>query len=279
MTYDIIIVINSSHRAQSVTTHSLFPPTFPWVIVVPYEQLDDYKQFGNHLVILPKGFPPYLSSQRQWVMDTYGKKYKYVWMMDDDLTYYYRTPEFKLKKCENHSDMQKMFDATLWHLQIVPLVGISNRFMNNVVKTEYKELDKVTKSYAINSEVFRELGIKLNPFEPFQAQDTHLSICVLNGGYKNRIIHSFAQQDVESHAPGGCSVYRTAETTKKVSEWMAANHPEVTVKAKQTKTKWGLKELKNGMNLRIDFNVAWKDAYKPKTRQAGGLNTLFKKKS
>ena len=87
-----------------------------------------------------------------------------------------------------------------------------------------------------------------------------MTLCFLNAGYKNRVIHSFAQEDIGSNADGGCSAYRTSDTQKNAMMWLAANHPEVSIKIKYSKTGWKL----NKNNCRVDCIVQWKKAYKPK---------------
>jgi hypothetical protein len=211
--------------------------------------------------------------------------YKYIWLMDDDLTFFRRKTKkikgetkFVLRKCkEKH--ITKMMYAMHKHLQEVPIVGISTRLGNNRVTDDYDEINRVTRCYAINTKVFKEVGAVFNPFEPFVAEDFHVALCFLNKGHKTRILHTYAQEDIGSNADGGCSEYRTAEVQKKTSFWMAENHPEVTVRGKFSKGSWGLQKLKDGRNYRVDVIVGWRKAYKPKKKRTttGGLNSFFKK--
>jgi len=274
---DVLIVINSSNRAGKIRTNSMFPARANYVIAIPEEQYGDYSSIhgDSRLIPVPKQYK-YLPSQRQYVMEwAHTKGIKFIWFMDDDLTFFTRKDlaSTKLTKCDE-DDIATMICCMQRELKNYPLVGISTRLGNNFV-TEYSDtIGRVTRCYALNVEVFKQVGAVFNPIEPFVAEDFHITLCFLNAGHPNAIIYAFAQEDVGSNAPGGCSFYRTAEVQKTTMEWMAANHPEVTVKLKQNKTGWNLPGSTD--NIRVDCIVQWKKAYKP--RRIGGLNKLFAKK-
>ena len=273
---DTIIIINSSNRYGNIRTHKLFPDDLiDWVYAVPYDQVSSYVgvlQDNNKVMEIPRGVPQYLSSQRQYVMERCIKdKYKYVWLMDDDLTFF-RRKDMKLKKCKK-KHIKEMFLDVRKHLESMPVVGVSTRLGNNRVTTDYDETNRVTRCYAMSTEAFKDVGATFAPFEPFLAQDFHMTLCFLNKGHNNRILYTYAQEDIGSNAEGGCSYYRSQKLQKRVSFWFADNHPEVTVRAKSSKN-W------NGYEgARVDMTVQWKKAYKPKkVRASGGLNALFDKK-
>jgi len=268
MIEDTIIVINSSHRADRVITPTLFPEgVIKWVIAVPEEQLQEYAQYWpNNLVSIPSYVASYLSSQRQWVMQNYWDTYTNIWFMDDDLKFFYRKEDGKtnLTRITSTDTMENLILSVVSHLEDKALVSISERFGNNFVTSPYKDIGKIRACYAVNTQVFKNIGAVFNPIEPFQAQDYHIVLCFLNAGYKNRILFNYAF-DEKSSAPGGCSVYRTAKTVEETSKWMAANHPEVTLKIKYSKTDWGMVDVGNGIKARVDIRVQWKKAYRPNT--------------
>lgn len=275
---DMLIVINSSNRAGKIKTDLMFPDHANYVIAFPEEQYDEYAKFhrssGSWSLTIPRHHK-YLPSQRQYIMEwAHAKGIKFIWFMDDDLTFFARnTVSTKLTKCTK-DDVSDMINCMKVSLDKYPLVGISTRLGNNFV-TEYSDtIGRVTRCYALNVEVFKQVGAVFNPIEPFVAEDFHITLCFLNAGYPNEIIYAFAQEDVGSNAPGGCSLYRTAEVQKATMEWMAANHPEVTIKLKQNKTGWNLPGSVD--NIRVDCVVQWKKAYRPK--RTGGLNKLFAKR-
>jgi len=258
-----IIVINSSNRIDKLKTHKIFDEDLNWVMAIPKDQEELYSalpELKDHLYLIPDDVPQYLPSQRQHIMEHFGKKYPYVFLMDDDLVFLKRKHGIKLKKCKS-KDVVKMVKDVEKHLKEFPIVGISTRFGNNCVKEDYTDITRVTRCYAIDTKIFFKVGAVFNPFEPFVAEDFHLNICFLNKGYPNRVLYKYAQDDAGSNQDGGCSLYRTPEVQKKTSMWMAAHHPEVTVKVKKSKN-W-----KGFGDTRVDMVIAWKKAYKRQRRQ------------
>jgi hypothetical protein len=256
---DTLIIINSANRADKVITHKLFPKnTIDWKIVVPADQYKEYsKNYWPRVEAVDDEVPPYLPSQRQWCVEQFQNNYKYIWFMDDDLTFFVRTIELKLEKA-GVPDIAYMIHEMRNQLNKFSMVGISTRLGNNRVTENYADTTRVTRCYAFSTEAFKDVGATFAPFEPFVAEDFHMTLCFLNKGYNNRVIYNYAQEDVGSNATGGCSVYRTPEIQAKTSHWMAENHPEVRVKVKKAKA-W-----KGFGDTRVDMVVQWKKAYKPK---------------
>ena len=296
---DTLIVINSSNRSDKIKTHNLFPnDVVDWVYAVPKEQAESYVEIlgAERVAHIPDSVASYLPSQRQWVMNTYGEQYKYIWLMDDDLVFLRRKTKvttekaieygkevdkeeikYLLKKCKKKHIIQMILDMRK-HLDGIPMVGISTRLGNNRVHEDYDDINRVTRCYAMNTEVFEKVGATFAPFEPFVAEDFHMSFSFLNKGYPNRVLHTFAQEDIGSNADGGCSLYRTAEVQQRTTNWMILNHEEATIKPKSSKN-WKNLEGKGVKNVRVDMIISWKKAYKPiKKRKSGGLNILLGKK-
>lgn len=271
---DTIIVINSSKRSTDMITYEMFPDkVINWVVAVPH---DEYKLYSkvlgvNRVQQIPDSIPHCLSDQRQWVIEHYTiLGYKFIWFMDDDLKYLRRVDgTTKLKKV-NVSDMHEMFLYMRHQMNTHPYVGVSARFGNNNID-DFLDITRVYQSYIINTEIFKKVGAVFNPIPMFLGQDTHMSLCFLNAGYKTRVIGKYAFTE-KSSAPGGCAVYRDATLARRCAIWLMDNHPEVTLKTKFTKTGWGLAETKDGRRYKVDFTIQWKKAYKPiKTKPTGGL--------
>lgn len=278
---DTIITIPSINRAHRVCTHKLFPKdVINWMYIVPEDQLADYADAVGytHVLALDNDIPQRIGDQRQGIMELFTQGgFKYVWQMDDDMTYLYRTEGVKLKKCEA-PQIEEMFYYMREQADEVPYVGIGPRFGNNTIG-EYADITAVRRSFLVDTEMFANLGAVYNPIPDFIGEDTHMSICVLNAGHKTRVIGKYAYTE-DTGADGGCSGYRDAELVKKTTYWMSEHHPEVTVKVKFSKTKWGLDESKDGRKFRVDYNVKWKQAYKPKkVRSGGGLAARLAKRT
>lgn len=278
---DTIIVINSSNRVDKVVTPALFPEgVIDWVIAVPYDQFDSYNnKFPGRVRSIPERVPQRLPPQRQYVMETWGELgYKYIWLMDDDLQYFKRNEDNLLRKASTE-EIEEMFLSMREHLNEISMVGISTRLGNNRITAPYDELNRVTRSYALASDAFKKVGATFAPYPEHTAEDFHMTLCFLNAGYKNRILHTFAQEDVGgSNAEGGCSLYRDAAVQRKTALWMAENHPEVKIRGKYSKGSWGLQELADGRNFRVDINVQWKQAYKPRIENKPKMGFSFMKK-
>ena len=259
---DIIIVINSSNRIDKLRTFNKFPKdVIDWVVAIPKDQEEQYLEVvpKGRLLLIPENIQQFLPSQRQYCTEYYLDKYKYIFFMDDDLTFFKRNKKLRLKKAST-KDVLKMFKLVRKTLNDYSMVGISTRLGNNCVEEDTADTARVTRCYAFNLDTFKKVGAVFNPFEPFVAEDFHINLCFLNKGYNNRVIFKYAQEDIGSNAKGGCSLYRTPDVQKKTAYWMASNHPEVSVKVKKS-ANW------NGFEgTRVDMVVHWKKAYKPRTK-------------
>lgn len=270
---DIIIVINSSHRAGQVIVNKCFPSDLiRYTIAVPSNQYNEYvNEYGAYLVTeIDDCVAPNLPAQRQWCME-YFVGYKYIWFMDDDLKFLWRDKDLKLHNAEE-KDIRRMFKAMWASLKEVPVVGISTRLGNNRVIESSQYTNRVTRCYAIERTVYESVGCRFDPIDNFVAEDFHVALCMLNAGYNNKILFDFAQEDGGSNKGGGCSLYRTADVQRKTAFWMAENHPEVRVQTKSSKNWNNMDGLKGQEQVRVDMVVQWKQAYKPKTR---AKNRLF----
>lgn len=273
----IAIVINSSNRPNEIkTTTAIESCGLDYYIAIPTEQYEQYKHLNVPLCLIPQGIEQCLPDQRHWVMEYFHDKYKYIWLMDDDLTFFKRTEEGKLVKC-TESDIQQMTTTMLEQLQNYNMVGISTRLGNNRVTEDYQDICRVTRCYALSTETYAKVGAVFNPIPKMTAEDFHLALCWLNAGEPNRVIYTYAQEDIGSNAKGGCSIYRTYDVHRRTSIWMTQNHPEVAIKAKSTKAAWGLKEANDGTSTRVDMTIQWKKAYKPKKVQGTAKSSFFKR--
>ncbi len=296
---DTIIVIMSSNRAGRVVTHKKFTEgVIHYVVAVPEEQEEEYKAAHKDLCILgiPDDVPSFIAPQRQWVMEHFAKEFKYIWLMDDDLTFLRRCMHIaervkdlaskergekvkeltKLKKSKK-KHVKDMFLMVRAQLETYPIVSVSPRLGNNRREEDFVDVGRMMDNYAFNSKVFMDEEINFAPYPDIIGEDFHVTLTYLNKGHANRIIFCYSQTDGGRNAEGGCSDYRTNEIQKKAAFWLADNHPEVTVKTKKSDGWKGLKGTsKDGS--RVDMIVQWKKAYKPKkVRKAGGLSRLLKK--
>lgn len=261
---ELIIVINSSNRADVINTHNAFPDEIvDWVVAIPKDQYDLYAGMNIPLLLIPDPTPRRLPDQRHWCMQYFRDKYKNVWFMDDDLGFFRKTDENKLIKCSEDDIVSMIYDVNA-QLKKYSMVGISPRMGNNRWEEDYMDITRVNACYALNTETYEKVGAVFNPIPDFVAEDFHIALCWLNAGYPNRVLYRYAITHGACGSAGGCSAYRTFDVQKKTAFWMAKTHPEVAVKVKSSKTSWNLKKNVDGTSDRVDMIIQWKQAYKPR---------------
>ena len=273
------IFINSAGRAGNVKTVLQFPDSWKMItrICVPKSQYRAYKKAEDWPVLaIDDDVPDFLPAQRQWVME--NAECKYVWLMDDDLTFMWRNDKMRLKK-SGRKNMQRMMEAVLTNLKEVPIVGISTRNGNNHVTDDSTDITRVTRCYAIRRKIFNKLGVSFTPtpFDDFVAEDFHVNLMFLKHGHRNRVLYNFAQGDSGSNADGGCSEYRDEKVQRKTSLWMEEHHPGI-VRAvmKKTKSSWkGFAKDDEGYVHRLDMVIAWKKAFKMKRNKDSGISKFL----
>ena len=87
-------------------------------------------------------------------------------------------------------------------------------------------------------------------------EDFDTTLQLLRKGHRNAVIHYYAQGHTDSQAPGGCSIYRTAETHDTVCRQLQQLHPEFV--SLRTKTN---RSDQNGFGTRTEVTIQWKRAY------------------
>lgn len=278
---DLTIYVTSSFRHDSMSTFANLAPAIleRVIVVVPKGQYAAYLPYceaaGVQLQAAPNGML-YISPKRQWCLEQCPTKY--VCIMDDDLSFFMRDDNLKLRKA-TIEDSEIIFSEALWHLKHSNkyLVGISARGGNHLYPKDWEDTFRMHRIWFLNIEPFRKLHINLAPYPEFLMQDVHLILTYLENGYNNRVLYKYAQDDKGSNSPGGCSTFRNAATLERAAKWMSAHHPKaVRLKSKETVTGWdGMNELANGKKQRVDINVSWKKAYRPTTR---GVSIFAKRK-
>lgn len=244
--------------------------------VVPYDQYDQYVEALKHTdckVIAPPPDIMLMSPKRQWAIENAPERY--FCMMDDDLDFFKRTDEMKLVKA-TPDEVQDMFDMMEEALDTgIKFVGISPRFGNNLVTSDYKDIGRVSRCWAFDIETYLSLGVNVSPFPTYCIDDFHVILSFLEKGYANRVFYNYSQDDKGSNSEGGCSVYRDFEVQRQSALWLAQAHPGmVEVVEKETKVAWpGMKKTADGKNVRHDVKVSWQKAYQ--RGRAGGGMTAF----
>jgi hypothetical protein len=149
-------------------------------------------------------------------------------------------------------------------------VGLSERATNYTVTKPYSEIGKMYNVCAYNAEKLLEENIRFDRMLVMEDYDVTLSL--LKRGHPNIILFNYAFEQRKAGDVGGCSTYRTWELQRSAAFQLSAQHPGcVKVTVKKSKEKWeGV-----GTN-RVDVNVNWKKAYRPKGNKDQSIKKFFK---
>jgi hypothetical protein len=229
-------------------------------LIVHESEYRDYKKiYGKEVEILKcpvMGIAP----TRQWCIENCDTDY--LWYIDDDMTFNIRVDDsLKLRKASNEEVYDMAGLLLSWLEEGFIHVGISPRLGNNYVEEEYVEIARMYNTYAYNVKKFLSTGIRWDTMKVME--DFHVTLSLLEKGYKNRVTYKYAWNQIKSGMVGGCSGYRNDEIQKEAALKLKDLHPfSVTVVEKTSKEKWeGFKS-----RVRTDVDVSWKKAYNPKKK-------------
>jgi hypothetical protein len=177
-------------------------------------------------------------------------------MLDDDLVFFKRRIDdpTKLRDIEN-AELIEMFHliekTIMWtHAH----VGIAAREGANRNTDEFMDNTRIMRVLGYDREVLLRLGIRFDEMEVME--DFHVALSLLERGYANRVLNTYANNQGGSGSSGGCSHFRTMDLHAANAEKLAALHPQfVTVVEKTTKGSFG-------GGTRKDVRIQWKEAYK-----------------
>jgi hypothetical protein len=162
-------------------------------------------------------------------------------------------------------------EAVATHLKVVEAVGVSPRYQNNLVEESYKDNTRISRCFTVDVRILRKEGFRIDPYYEFMHDDMLLFLQWLQAGYKNRIIYDYAQSDKGSNTPGGCAMYRDDSVQERSANYVKNRFPQfVSIMKKTTKTSWqGFAKNRKGESVRVDLNIHWKKAYRPRQRPEG----------
>ena len=228
-------------------------------IVVGEDEADEYHE------VVPEGVTVFcpntkgIAQTRQWIMEkTIELGYKYVLYLSDDLSFSYRNEEEKLKPAKK-SHFVKMIDQLYdWLKQGYVHVGVSQRAFNHTTTGPYTEITRMNDVYAYEAAKVLEHGACFDNLPVME--DFDVTLTLLKKGEPNIVTHEYAWSQRKSGEEGGCSEYRTWKMQRDAAFALSNRHPGlVKVLTKKSKSQW------EGVgSTRVDVNIYWKKAYKPK---------------
>lgn len=196
---------------------------------------------------------PVFSNQQTKFVDFFHDTNEKAVILDDDLVFSRREGE-SLKTIYDPELVDQLFEQMEALLDTYPLVGVHPRQMGQNARPPYVENGRIICMQGINR---REIGhVKVDQF-PILA-DVVLNCTLLSRGQPNALITTFFQDHGPCQAPGGCSIYRTAEMQRAAVGYLADRFPGyVKVVERKTKTDW----LQNEEGVRYDYTCQWKRLY------------------
>lgn len=266
------LYIMSRGRAGNVGTLASIPVHWrknTFLVVPKAEQYDYMTAHPEVAVIAAPEFVTNYSQKFQWLLNgmpqddlhdfyatnvTYENNTKAV-ILDDDLVFS-RKIDGKLITERNANELDVMFATVEHYLDEYALVGVHPRQMGQNAPTPF----------VLNSRIICFQGInraKIGPLKVDQLPilaDVILNLSLLERGQANCIITTFFQDHGPCQAPGGCSIYRTAEMQHEAVKYLAARWPDyVSVVERKPKVATWLGDT------RFDYRAQWKKLYRDST--------------
>lgn len=241
--------VKNQHTLSNFTDHLLEHTT----LVVQGNQEFDYVDVADHfnvdLLVLPDNIKT-LSPSIEFVGK--GTSYEKFFIIDDDLKFAKRDELGSLYPINNSEGLDAMFDNLVNKLNEYPMVGVSARFGNNNVESDYKTATRQMCLHGLRKKEF--MMVDHNRVVCRQDFDRILQYFQL--GFCNWVDYTHTHDQPGSNINGGCSTYRTSEVLKEQAELLKELHPKyVTVVTKKTKSDWGVG------GERVDVRIQWKKAY------------------
>lgn len=253
------IYIPSTHRSNDVSAGTLKWIPDGWYqgtcLVVHDSEQQTYRSKTNALIAAT---PVYgIDKVRHWI-GSHAKlsspNGKFL-MLDDDLCFAVRksTEATSLRPC-NEIDMVNLLLTIEDLLDHYAHVSVSMRFGNQNHPPGPSPL------VAECGRGIRAMAFRVNEFLDVEhgrvpvMEDFDVTLQLLRRGYKNAVIHHWAQDQKQTNAPGGCSTYRSQELQKTSAEKLASLHPGL------VDLRW--KENKTGgeFGRRQEVTIRWKKA-------------------
>lgn len=196
------------------------------------------------------------SQKMQWILDGceangYSDPKDKALILDDDLVFSCKIGE-RLITERNPDNLAPMFEELEALLDEFALVGIHPRQLGHLKKPPYVRNGRVFCVQGINRSKTRGIKVDQHPI----LADVVLNCTLLSRGFDNALLTTFFQDHGPSQAPGGCSLYRTAEMQREVVEYVASRWPGfVKVEERRPKVAKWLGDV------RYDYRCQWKQLY------------------
>lgn len=246
-----IFIPTCGRKDAQATARSLFYDQIcqDWDIKFVVNERERSEWMAGSVMVVPDNFR--IPEIRNAILHSPGDPHQLV--IDDDLTFFKRYDGVRLRKCEliDIIDMLARVESLL--NEGYAHGGISAREGNNNEPNDVAYNTRVIRCNFANSEICSK-----QPFDYRHVrgmEDFHFTLSMLELGFENAVLFEFAQNQPQSHAPGGCSEYRTQQSQKDDAYRLQELHPDfVTVVEKESQS-WG-----QSFGPRYDCRMKWKAA-------------------
>ena len=241
----------------------------PIYLVVPDREVEEYKSVAPEHVGVLHCEAEGIATTRQWILENADEPY--ILYMSDDVQISHRNEESKLKTSSvddvQHmlSEIKRLLNSGYAH------VGVSQRAFNHATLKSYMEITRMNDVYAYRKNDVLKSGARFDDLKVMEDFDVTLTLLEL--GFPNIVLYNYAWSQRKSGESGGCSSYRTWKMQREAAFKLAERHPGcVKIVTKKSKTTW-----ENVGAHRVDVNINWKKAYRPKCRtEKSGVAEFFK---
>lgn len=229
-------------------------------LIVPLNEYDNYVANAPAGVIV-HARPVEVTNLAQsidYIIHDYAPSGSIAVVVDDDLRFCVRKDPSaaNLRPCED-PDIAVLFNRiqALFDDPTVIMAGVSARGGNNQkYPSVLSYCTRQMQLHAIDVDMFRKLEI--HPSDVVCKSDFHMTLSVLEHGYRNAVIDDYALDNARgSNSNGGVSSYRTLEVSNNAAQVLKDLHPDF-VKIVEKKNQW-----KGMSGTQLDVQMAWKKAY------------------
>lgn len=248
----IIFIPTRGRIAKQYTRTSLFVDKIPYRVVMVVPECESHHWDCDKFVV-PDDYK--FPDIRQALVREFWEEDPHHMCMDDDLKFYIRRdPEDWHLLYSTYDEIVEMLKEIEVWVDKYAHGALSPREGNNRVEALTVENTRAMRCHFYNAEVIHKEGLDFR--ESVCKEDFHMTLSLLELGYKNLVSYRYAQGQISgSNATGGCERYRTMEMMEIEAHKLKALHPKgVKVVQKKTKVAW------NG-GVRTDVICYWKKSY------------------
>jgi hypothetical protein len=246
----MLVYIPTLKRENKLITTKWIPERWKnkVILVCPAEEV--HSQWDGPRLDVPRECIGSICKTRQWIIEQSVDDH--VGMLDDDLTFYKVNPDDR-KKRTKLDDCGEVLDLMeKWLEEGDVYCGTSNSFLSHLNPVEYY-YGKPSHCFFMNRKYMQEKGIRYDVLQFYS--DFHVPLSIVESGRRLRYTGDYISHEYKPHAPGGCSVTRTAENNRASMLKLQSLHPRY-IKVREDADGEN-QTLKIGLKMTIQFKKCY----------------------